>query len=81
MYFRPGIRWIPTYRIDLRQKDGKNMAQVSLQAEILNEAEDLHDVPLDIVVGVPNFRFKGCKTLWTRLTSSFSISMVEPRCW
>ena len=59
MYFRPGIRWIPTYRIDLRQKDGKNMAQVSLQAEILNEAEDLHDVPLDIVVGVPNFRFKG----------------------
>jgi len=59
MYFRPGIRWIPTYRIDLRQKDGKNLAQVSLQAEILNEAEDLSDVPLDIVVGVPNFRFKG----------------------
>ncbi|MGI8981356.1 MAG: hypothetical protein ACR2FY_19190 [Pirellulaceae bacterium] len=59
MYFRPGIRWIPTYRIDLRQKDGKNLAQVSLQAEILNEAEDLQDVPLDIVVGVPNFRFKG----------------------
>ncbi len=59
MYFRPGIRWIPTYRIDLRQKDGKNLAQVSLQAEILNEAEDLHDVPVDIVVGVPNFRFKG----------------------
>jgi hypothetical protein len=59
MYFRPGIRWIPTYRIDLRQKDGKNMAQVSLQAEILNEAEDLRDVPVDIVVGVPNFRFKG----------------------
>ncbi|MBC7856456.1 MAG: hypothetical protein IAF94_23750, partial [Pirellulaceae bacterium] len=59
MYFRPGIRWIPTYRIDLRQKEGKNLAQVSLQAEILNEAEDLHDVPLDIVVGVPNFRFKG----------------------
>lgn len=59
MYFRPGIRWIPTYRVDLRQNDGKNMAQVSLQAEILNEAEDLHDVPVDIVVGVPNFRFKG----------------------
>lgn len=59
MYFRPGIRWIPTYRVDLRQNDGKNMAQVSLQAEILNEAEDLQDVPVDIVVGVPNFRFKG----------------------
>lgn len=59
MYFRPGIRWIPTYRVDLRPAEGKNMAQVSLQAEILNEAEDLRDVPLDIVVGVPNFRFRG----------------------
>jgi hypothetical protein len=59
MYFRPGIRWIPTYRVDLRKKEEKNIAQVSLQAEILNEAEDLHDVPVDIVVGVPNFRFKG----------------------
>ena len=63
MYFRPGIRWIPTYRIGLGKNDGKNdeknMAQVALQAEILNEAEDLNDVPVDIVVGVPNFRFKG----------------------
>src|SRR4051812_30890594 len=59
MYFRPGIRWIPTYRVDLARKEGKNVAHVSLQAEILNEAEDLHDVPMDIVVGVPNFRFKG----------------------
>src|SRR5678815_3921002 len=24
MYFRPGIRWIPTYRIGLGKKDGKN---------------------------------------------------------
>jgi hypothetical protein len=31
---------------------------MSLQAEILNEAEDLKDVPMDLVVGVPNFRFK-----------------------
>ena len=58
MYFRPGIRWIPTYRINLAD-NGKKMAQISLQAELLNEAEDLKDVPIDIVVGVPNFRFKG----------------------
>jgi hypothetical protein len=57
MYFRPGVRWIPTYRINLPEGEGK-MAEVSLQAEILNEAEDLIDVPIDIVVGVPNFRFK-----------------------
>lgn len=59
MYFRPGVRWIPTYRINLAEKDGKKLAHVALQAEILNEAEDLRDVPIDIVVGVPNFRFKG----------------------
>jgi hypothetical protein len=58
MYFRPGIRWIPTYRINLAD-NGKKMAQIALQAELLNEAEDLKDVPIDIVVGVPNFRFKG----------------------
>ncbi len=57
MYFRPGVRWIPTYRVDLPSGDQK-VAEVSLQAEILNEAEDLLEVPVDIVVGVPNFRFK-----------------------
>lgn len=64
MYFRPGIRWIPTYRVSLNgkkeeDKEDKQTANVSLQAELLNEAEDLEDVPVDIVVGVPNFRFKG----------------------
>ncbi|MFC1463111.1 hypothetical protein ACFLQU_05855 [Verrucomicrobiota bacterium] len=57
MYFRPGMRWIPTYYISLpEQKGGK--ANIRLQAEILNEAEDLIDTPVDIVVGVPNFRFR-----------------------
>lgn len=59
MYFRPGVRWIPTYRVNLGEKAGKKVANISLQAEILNEAEDLVDVPIDIVVGVPNFRFRG----------------------
>ena len=59
IYFRPGIRWIPTYRVDLNDKHEKKTAAVSLQAELLNEAEDLDDVPVDIVVGVPNFRFRG----------------------
>lgn len=90
MYFRPGVRWIPTYRLDLDppnaklpQQVGKNsegrvtgdkkdakkedkepakkpskLAELTLQAEILNEAEDLEEVPISIVVGVPNFRFK-----------------------
>ena len=65
MYFRPGVRWIPTYRVNLteelvKQKDGKanRIAEIHLQGELLNEAEDLLDTPIDVVVGVPNFRFK-----------------------
>jgi hypothetical protein len=58
MYFRPGIRWIPTYRVQLNDDAEKKTASMSLQAELLNEAEDLVDVPVDIVVGVPNFRFR-----------------------
>ncbi len=58
MYFRPGLRWIPTYRVTLPAEDQKKIANLAMQAEFLNEAEDLEDVPVDIVVGVPNFRFK-----------------------
>ena len=59
MYFRPGIRWIPTYRVSLSDDEENKTAAISLQAELLNEAEDLDGVPVDIVVGVPNFRFRG----------------------
>ena len=66
MYFRPDVRWIPTYRIDLtdepfKNKSGdapRNTARIAMQGEILNEAEDLIDVPFHLVVGVPNFRFR-----------------------
>ncbi len=55
LYFAPGIRWIPAYRIALGDKD---KADMKMQAEILNEAEDLNDAEIDLVIGVPNFRFK-----------------------
>lgn len=58
LYFRPGMRWIPTYRISLSNDPKVKTASIALQAEILNEAEPLVEVPLDIVVGVPNFRFR-----------------------
>jgi hypothetical protein len=54
LYFRPGIRWIPTYRIELGE-DGQ--ATIVMQAEVINEAEDFARTPVDFVVGVPNFRF------------------------
>jgi len=55
MYFAPGIRWIPTYRVSGELKDSAAMA---LQAEILNQNEDLAGVALDLVVGVPHFQFR-----------------------
>ena len=55
MYFTPGVRWIPTYRVSGELKDSASMA---LQAEILNQEEDLDGAALDLVVGVPHFRFK-----------------------
>ncbi|GAB5401876.1 MAG: hypothetical protein Aurels2KO_01070 [Aureliella sp.] len=68
MYFRPDVRWIPTYRVELTDQqtqapkgyEGGNFrtAKLSMQAELLNDAEDLTNVPIHIVVGVPNFRFK-----------------------
>ena len=55
-YFTPGIRWIPTYRLGGELEcDG----QLALQAEILNEVEDIDSAVFDLVVGVPNFRYKG----------------------
>ncbi len=64
MYFRPDVRWIPTYRINLTDKKfvsnkaEQKTAEIFMQGEILNEAEDFHDVPFHVVVGVPNFRFR-----------------------
>jgi len=69
MYFRPDVRWIPTYRIELtdqefaiedgaKSKSIRKIAKISMQGELLNEAEDFTDVPFHLVVGVPNFRFR-----------------------
>ena len=55
LYFTEGIRWIPAYRLsgDLQAK-----GQLDLQGEIVNDAEDITEAALDLVVGVANFRFK-----------------------
>ena len=54
-YFTEGVRWIPTYRVGANQAD---KADISLQGEVLNDAEDISNAAIDLVVGVPNFRFK-----------------------
>lgn len=56
MYCQRGLRWIPSYRIEL---DGKGQARVWLQATIVNDLVDLDDVSCNLVVGVPTFALQG----------------------
>jgi len=55
MYLQKGIRWIPSYKIDI---DGKGRAKVQLKATLVNELTDLENVDAHLVVGVPSFAFK-----------------------
>jgi hypothetical protein len=55
LYLQKGVRWIPSYKIDI---DGKGHATVKLQATIINELADLQDAAVNLVVGVPTFAFK-----------------------
>ena len=54
-YLQKGLRWIPSYKIDL---DGKGQARVKLQATLVNELADLDRVTANLVIGVPSFAFK-----------------------
>ncbi len=60
MYLQNGLSWTPGYLIELI--DDKK-AQLTLRAEVVNNAEDIKDTDINFVVGVPNFRFA------TRLSS------------
>ena len=51
-YFQKGIAWLPNYHLQLL---GDNKAKLSLKASILNEIEDLQDVTVDFVMGIPSF--------------------------
>jgi len=54
-YLEKGMRWIPSYRVTI---DGKDRAHVELQATLINEMVDLRGVAVNLVVGVPTFRFR-----------------------
>lgn len=56
MYVQRGLRWIPSYRVEL---DGKGQASVWLQATLVNDLVDLDDVTCNLVVGVPTFALQG----------------------
>lgn len=59
IYFRSGFRWVPTYRID--EQDAARVT-MSLQAELINDAEAIDNAQIDLVVGVPNIRFSDMRS-------------------
>ena len=53
-YLAKGITWAPSYVIDI--SDPKQ-ARLSAKAEVINEAEDLQEVKVELITGFPNLRF------------------------
>ena len=49
-----GLTWAPSYFIDI--SDSKE-ARLSAKALVINEAEDLDDVHVDLITGFPNLQF------------------------
>jgi hypothetical protein len=53
-YLEHGLGWTPSYLISLT--DDKS-AQITMQAVVVDDAEDLKDADVFFVVGVPNFQY------------------------
>jgi hypothetical protein len=53
-YLEKGFGWTPSYLISLTDD---HTAQMTMQAVIVNDAEDVRDADLFFVVGVPNFLY------------------------
>jgi hypothetical protein len=53
-YLEKGITWSPSYRIDIANE---KTAEISLDAVLANDAEDLDDTEVSFVVGYPNFLY------------------------
>ncbi|MCC6726891.1 MAG: DUF4139 domain-containing protein [Saprospiraceae bacterium] len=54
MYLASGLNWAPEYKLELT---GENAGTLSLQGELANNAEDINNTTLNLVVGVPNFAY------------------------
>ncbi len=76
-YLTKGIRWIPSYHID---QDKADSAHLVLDSLLINEAEDLEGATVNLVVGVPSFKFADAlsplslRTAWEPLSAFFSES-------
>ena len=53
-YLEKGITWTPAYLVML---EDESRARITMQATVVNDAEDLKDAELFFVVGYPNFLY------------------------
>lgn len=53
-YLRKGITWTPSYFISIGTND---KLKLSLNANVLNDVEDLSNVDLNLAVGIPVFKY------------------------
>lgn len=56
MYVQQGLRWLPSYRIEV---DGAGKAVVALEATLVNDLVDIDCATVHLVIGVPKFEFAG----------------------
>lgn len=54
MYLRKGLAWKPDYLIEMTSN---KEAQLTLRTTLINNAEDMNTQELNLVAGVPNFRY------------------------
>lgn len=54
IYFQNGLGWTPIYKIELLSE---NKAKMTLQAAVVNNAEDLKNTNINFVVGFPNIKY------------------------
>lgn len=84
MYLSKGIGWLPKYRVKLREDD----ADIILSATLINDAEDLKDASVKLVVGVPTFKYEdndapllssqSVQQLISMLNGSGSMGSIQP---
>lgn len=53
-YLENGLGWTPSYLVEMKDK---NTAGITMQATVINDAEDLEHADLFFVVGYPNFKY------------------------
>lgn len=58
-YLEKGITWSPSYLVNIRDE---KTADITLEAILANDAEDLEDAEISFVVGYPNFQFADITT-------------------